>query len=105
MAVALGTSPASLTLLNIGAAGMIRKSLERGEAMTLVNFQKWINGGKTLQQLVDYMVANGLRFTPATQGDEGAYRAVYTGMAQLDIALNTMFGSAPIETAEPKYAP
>jgi hypothetical protein len=83
-----------------------RLSLERGEALTQVGFQKWISGGKTLQQLVDYMVANGLRFTTATQGDEAAYRAVYTGMAQLDIALNTMYGgSGPIESAEPRDAP
>jgi hypothetical protein len=83
-----------------------RLSLERGEAATQVNFQKWISGGKTVQQLADYMIANGLRFTTATQGDEGAYRAVYTGMAQLDIALNTMFGSAPVEAPpEPKDAP
>jgi ribosomal protein L20 len=83
-----------------------RLSLDRGEALTQVSFQKWINGGKTLQQLVDYMVANGLRFTTATQGDEAAYRAVYTGMAQLDIALNTMFGSSgPTESTEPKDAP
>jgi hypothetical protein len=83
-----------------------RLSLDRGEALTQVSFQKWINGGKTLQQLVDYMVANGIRFTTATQGDEGAYRAVYSGMAQLDIALNTMFGSSsPTELTEPKDAP
>jgi hypothetical protein len=82
-----------------------RVALERGEALTQVNFQKWAAGGKDLQKLVDYMVSNGLRFTPATQGDEFAYRAVYSGMAAMDVALNGLSGSmpseAPPETKEP----
>ena len=33
-----------------------RIALERGEAMTQVDYQKWASGGKNLQQLVDYMI-------------------------------------------------
>jgi hypothetical protein len=80
-----------------------RLALERGEAMTQLNFQKWAAGGKTLQQLVDYTINNGLKFTTAIQGDEFAYRAVYSGMVALDVALNTMaLGSVPepMETKE-----
>lgn len=74
-----------------------RVALERGEASTQVNFQKWATGGKDLQKLVDYMVANGLRFTSATQGDEFAYRAVYNGMAAMDVALNGLNGTPTAE--------
>jgi hypothetical protein len=70
-----------------------RIALERGEAMTQVQYQKWATGGKSLPQLVDYMIDNGLRFTTSTQGDEFAYRAVYSGMAAMDVALNSLAGS------------
>ncbi len=79
-----------------------RVALERGEAMTQVDFQKWSGGGKNLQQLVDYMVSGGLRFTTATQGDEFAYRSVYSGMAALDVALNSQMGNMPAELPETK---
>jgi hypothetical protein len=85
--------------------GEARLALERGEAMTQINFQKWIAGGKNLQQLVDYMIVGGLRFTTATQGDEFAYRAVYSGMVALDVALNTTAGGSVSESAEPKDNP
>jgi hypothetical protein len=82
-----------------------RQALARGEAITQVQFQKWASGGKNLQQLVEYMVSNGLKFTPATQGDEGAYRAAYSGMVAFDVALNTMLGGGvteqPSESKEP----
>jgi len=79
-----------------------RQALERGEALTQVNFQKWCAGGKNLQQLVDYMIANGMKFTPATLGDEFAYRSAYSGMVAMDVALNTQAGGAIPETSEPK---
>ena len=79
-----------------------RLALERGEAMTQVQYQKWASGGKNLQQLVDYMIDNGLRFTTSIQGDEFAYRAVYSGMAAMDVALNSFLGGVgPEPTPEP----
>jgi hypothetical protein len=82
-----------------------RSALERGEAMTQVNFQKWAAGGKNLQQLVDYMIVGGLKFTTATQGDEFAYRAAYSGMVAMDVALNSQVGSVPEQPVEPKDNP
>jgi hypothetical protein len=76
-----------------------RLALESGEALTQAGYQKWAAGGKDLQQLVDYMIANGLRFTGSTQGDEFAYRAIYSGMAAMDVALNGLYGTAVPETA------
>lgn len=71
-----------------------REALAKGEATAQIAFQKWAAGGKTLQELVDYMVKNGLRFAPAVSGDEAAYRAVHSGMAAFDVALNA-FLTAP----------
>ena len=76
-----------------------RLALENGEALTQAGYLKWAVGGKDLQQLVDYMIANGLRFTGSTQGDEFAYRAIYSGMAAMDVALNGLYGSAVPENA------
>jgi hypothetical protein len=70
-----------------------RTAVERGEAATQFKFQKWAAGGKTLQQLVDYMVAGGLRFATATPGDEFAYRAVHSGMAAFDVAINAQLAA------------
>jgi len=80
-----------------------RTALERGEASTQVSFRKWAAGGKNLQQLVDYMIAGGLKFAPAAPGDEFAYRAVHSGMAALDVALNAQQGNP--ETVEQKDNP
>ncbi len=82
-----------------------RMAIERGEALTQVVYQKWTGGGKNLQQLVDYMIANGMRFTPSTLGDEFAYRAVYSGMVALDVGLNTVVGGPAVEPSEPKENP
>ncbi len=82
-----------------------RQALERGEAMTQVNFQKWSSGGKTLQQLADYMVNGGLVFAPSSPGDEFAYRAVYSGLVALDVGFTAQSptpGYAQTEDGQPK---
>jgi hypothetical protein len=68
-------------------------SLERGEALTQRNLQKWAAGGKNLHELVDYMIGNGLKVAAATPGDEFAYRVVHSGMVALNVAVNTLVGS------------
>lgn len=42
---------------------------------------KFVPQGKTVADLVKYMADNGLRFAPATQGDEAAYKALQNAMA------------------------
>ena len=49
--------------------------------------QTWMAKGKTVQDLVDYMVNKGLTFAPAVSGDEGAYQALYSALAAYDLAL------------------
>lgn len=66
-----------------------RTALERGQAQHQLAYMKWIrNGNKTMQDVVDYMIANGLRFAPATVYDEAAYRAFFSALVAYDVALN-----------------
>jgi hypothetical protein len=64
-------------------------ALERGEAVVQSKFQRDMQGGKTLQELADYMAKNGLRFAPATAADEAAYRAVHSVLANYNITMNS----------------
>lgn len=67
-------------------------ALEQGEAKVQMNFRHFVEGGKTVQQVTDFMVANGLRFAAASPGDEDAYRALHSALAAYDVALNTQVG-------------
>ena len=65
-------------------------ALERGEAESQAKFQRFIEGGKTVQDVVEYMLQNGLRFAAATANDEAAYRAIHSALATYDIAVNAL---------------
>jgi hypothetical protein len=69
-------------------------ALERGEAPVQSKFQRFTEGGKTVQEVADYMITNGLRFSSATAGDEATYRAFYTILASYDVNLNAQLGTA-----------
>jgi hypothetical protein len=56
-------------------------------------FQRFIEGGKSVQEVTDYMIQNGLRFGPATPNDEAAYRAVHSLLANYNIAMNSNAGT------------
>ncbi len=68
------------------------RALENGEAKVQADFQKFVEGGKTVQEVTDYMVNNGLRFTGASATDEAAYRVIHSALASHNIALNTQLG-------------
>lgn len=70
------------------------RALENGEAKVQADFQRFVEGGKSVQDVAEYMVANGLNFTGATAADEAAYRAVHSALASHNIALNTQLGIA-----------
>jgi len=63
-------------------------ALERGEAPVQAKFQRFIEGGKSIQDVVDYMITHGLRFASATAADEAAYRTFHANLASYDIALH-----------------
>jgi hypothetical protein len=71
---------------------------EPGNAEKYFSFQKWATGGKSVQDVVDYMVKSGLRFAPAVQGDEAAYRALQGALAAYDNAYRTQ--TAPPQTSK-----
>ena len=68
---------------------MARLGVQEGQAPVQVKFQQFVKGGKTMQEVADYMVANGLRFAAASYPDEAAYRALHSAMVAFDIVLNT----------------
>jgi len=70
-----------------------RISLEQGDFPAQAAFQKFAEGGKTVQEVVDYMVKNGLKFAPSVGGDENAYQALFTNLAALDVAVNAQVAS------------
>jgi hypothetical protein len=72
-----------------------RIALEKGEAQHQAQYQRFVAGGRTIQDVVDFMINKGLRFAPATAQDEAAYRAVYAALAAYDVALNTQGYQAP----------
>ena len=69
-------------------------ALERGEAPNQAKFQHFVEGGKSVQDVVEYMIANGLRFSAATSSDDAGYRAFYTILASYDVNLNAQLGIA-----------
>jgi hypothetical protein len=70
-------------------------ALENEEAPLQAKFQKFVDSGRSgrsVQELAEYMVKEGLRFGPATADDEAAYRAVHAAMAAYDLAMNAQLG-------------
>jgi hypothetical protein len=50
--------------------------------------QKFAAKGKTAAEVVKYMSDKGLKFAPATPGDEAAYRALHQALAIYDVSLS-----------------
>jgi hypothetical protein len=59
--------------------------------------RKWAAQGGTVGELVSNMTRQGLRFAPATQGDETAYTSLYNNMATYDLRLDQMASSHGVE--------
>ena len=64
------------------------QALEKGDAVLNLDYQqKFAKGGKTVQELVEYLKSKGLRFAPATAGDERAYQALQAALSAQSLAL------------------
>lgn len=57
----------------------------------------WVAKGSTVADLTRHMSSQGLKFAPATAGDEASYTALHRSMATYDTALNSQ---APKQTAK-----
>jgi hypothetical protein len=64
------------------------RALEKGESACQANFQRFVEQGRSIQDVTDYLVKEGLRFGAATARDEAAYRTVHAALATYDIAIN-----------------
>jgi hypothetical protein len=80
-----------------------RKALEKGEAQHQIQYMKWVSagGGKSVQDVVDYLISKGLRFAPATTQDEAAYRAFFSAFVVYDVALNAQYGNGEGKESTP----
>jgi hypothetical protein len=87
------TLDAQVTTLSSNEFVQARRYLKQvGDAVTALSDPKvsyyldgtWQARGKDVSELVRYMGANGLRFAPATPGDEPAYLALYNALAAYD---------------------
>lgn len=81
-----------------------RQALEEGQFAVQDRFHRFIQGGKTIQEVADFMVTNGLRFAPATPADEAAYRAFHSALVSFDMALNNTVATAS-EAPQPAPPP
>jgi hypothetical protein len=68
--------------------GQAQTALERNDAVHYFAFQKWIEGGRTVQEVIDYMTQRGLYFAPAVQGDESSYTALNSALQAWNIAFH-----------------
>jgi hypothetical protein len=64
--------------------------LKRPNAKNFVD-GKYAAKGRTVQELVNYLTEHGLRFGPATAGNEAAYNALYQAMLAYDEQTNAMY--------------
>jgi len=82
-----------------------RMAIERGEAAAQLEFQKVVHDGKVknINELLNVMVQNGWKFSPALQTDEAAYRALHSALVAYDVALNSgvQTASAPNQQSQP----
>jgi hypothetical protein len=70
-------------------------ALRKGDAVLYLDFnQRFAKGGRTVQELVEYMSKNGLLFAPAMIGDERAYHAIQAALAAQSVALHSEIASA-----------
>jgi hypothetical protein len=73
-------------------------ALEKGDAVLSLDFQqKFARGGKTVQEVVDYMKSKALRFAPANAGDERIYQILQTALAAHSMALHNQISAAAKE--------
>lgn len=57
------------------------------------NYRKFVSGGKTIQEVVDYLNSRGLVINPALNSDTAAYRAFYAALASYNVAFHAQLAS------------
>jgi len=62
--------------------------------------QNWTGKAKNVAELVNYLAKSGMRFAPATPGDEPAYNALYRALADFDAGMQVAQKPAPSSSKE-----
>jgi hypothetical protein len=71
------------------------RALREGDAAPYFDFQsKFASAPRTADELVRYMAKAGLKFAPATNGDEAAYQAVHDALVGWSVALENLVAAA-----------
>jgi hypothetical protein len=71
------------------------RALRKGDGVLYLDFnQRFAKGGKTVQELVEYMSKNGLTFAPAMPGDERAYHALQVALSAQSLGLQATIAAA-----------
>ena len=83
---------------NIRSMRYVKELREGAQTMTDPNAANFLNGkwaanGDTVGQLVDFMSRKGLRFAPATDGDEPYYTALYRSVLSYDSSILRLINS------------
>jgi hypothetical protein len=63
---------------------------------------KWQLQGGTIGEVVEYMDKNGLKFAPATDGDEASYNTLYKALLTYDAGLSRIVGTATATPLPPR---
>ena len=61
-------------------------ALEGKEGPVYAQYRKFVAGGKTVQELAEYLTSNGLRLAPGMPDDESAYRTLHAAIADFKVA-------------------
>jgi hypothetical protein len=71
-------------------------ALENGDATAYFDFQaQFAGGGKSVEDLVRFMTKSGMRFAPATAGDENAYQALHDALVGYSMGYESLVSDAP----------
>jgi hypothetical protein len=63
-------------------------ALKKGDLALNLDFQKFAQGGKSVQELVDYLGKKGLQFAPASTGDDRAYVALQAALSAHSLTIH-----------------
>jgi hypothetical protein len=83
----LGTSQYIESRRYLNFLGQALQALGNDDVANFFN-QRFTAKGKTVAELVKHMSDKGLRFAPATPGDEAAYRAMHQALVNYDLSIS-----------------
>src|SRR5262249_39314344 len=65
-----------------------------GDKNAAKHFEEWTAKGKTVAELLNHMLTQGLEFAPATAGNEAAYTALYQALRAYEAGLQNALATS-----------